>query len=133
MAAVKASPVRDTAVAVRNADVRIHSASASSWQLSPKLCGSYPSNASCTPSGRAWVDHSLGPNLAGSEVCAALRSQNVSSIFCGSATLLRNAYEALVLILSEDYEYGTLDAVGQTMPQCAGDGQFDNRLPSACC
>ena len=40
---------------------------------------------------------------------------------------MRHTFQAFLLVLSTDYEYGTMDASGRSKPECAGEGQFEEK------
>jgi hypothetical protein len=45
-----------------------------------------------------------------------------------ACSYIRHLMEGFALVLSDDYEFGAMDARGREMPQCKGDGQFDEKV-----
>ena len=84
----------------------------------------YPGRLACTPDTHyRYLDPEIEPFWYGDQACAILREANMTNIVFVGDSFTKGTFQALILLLSEDFERGSVTPDAPAV--CLGDIQFN--------
>ena len=95
------------------------------WVKDESFClMAYPGNLTCTPDTHfRYLDPEIEPFWYGDHACELLREANMTDIMFVGDSFTKGIFQALILLLSEDFETGSVTPDAPAV--CVGDTQFD--------
>ena len=93
------------------------------WRFSPTLCAQRPFSYACSPRKFSFLDNCTLRFFSRDEACNVLAQSAVRRVEYVGDSFVRQSYQALLMVLSGDYERGGV--ANATAPaECAGNYQF---------